>query len=306
MPIHTRCLIVIATSKVRGEQLKIRKHTTGKAKKNAVAPTGKCNLPFLKKGKFPKGQKKYDIRDLLEGFETISQVKEEREHRIDILQGGEEEHWYLAEILDACQIGLHCGSGACPVCRRLLRRWLFSEMMRIFEEGSNAMWVHIVPMGWAMTTTEMKSFSPKTMGDRLRQQLRREGFGGVIVGGIENDYHAELDLWLPHFHLVVSGSSREQMLKVRERFYRGYKEYRDGRRHIAIKIYDNISDPVEQFSYIYKGFWKRKDRRVRGRGFELKRDELLAALLTQGYWNVTQWLFMMGVRRRGGWLRVSA
>ncbi len=121
-------------------------------------------------------------------FETASKAKRERKVRIaDLRKADYEAALILADVLADCAPLEPCGSAACPVCFRGYRIAMIQKTLRMIAAYDDVQWcvVTLIFYGDALTDEELKEWHPKAFMRRLREQLRRLGIQGPIVGSVE-------------------------------------------------------------------------------------------------------------------------
>lgn len=213
-------------------------------------------FPF-EPNKQSKGHVFYDIRMELPGFETVSDATKESQIRQNILTKGG--HSDLAEKLFECGWNCDCTSPACPQCSRTHRRGFYHAARTLSNQydEANQQAVTLAYYSEAITSEELEDFDPKQIKDRLRQQLVRCDFQNPVIGGLELDYHDDIDLWIPHFHLLVLDDARalETLRKQRAR-----KEKRPTRTTSSPTsrpmLVQSLKNPSKQLSYLCKQRWQ--------------------------------------------------
>jgi hypothetical protein len=247
----------------------------------------------------------HDIRKLLPEFETVKRARREQRRRYRRLQRGNSEEQQLASKLKGCCKKQRCQSAACSICMRRFRLWLSGEMLRLFGNTTGLLFVTLVPPTTVCPADELDTLSPRRMGDMLRQQLIRAGLGHVTaIGGIEVDLNDATQMWEPHFHIIVAGSTPAQFEALREH---GYTSDTTIQRPMRT---DKVRNPARQFSYCLKSYCTRKvsyqDPRgkQRTRKLRLRNPHHNAALLWLDQQQPTDLVMMRGMRRYGSELRL--
>lgn len=145
------------------------------------------------------------------GFETYKQCLNEQKVRIrDLENFGKFGSPELAEWLRSCEKNRPCGSAACRFCASRLRQTLFRSISTDSElQSVPACMVTIIYYQDAFTTKDLKLWTPNTVHTRLRQQLHRIGLKCPVIGTIELDFQSDIQLWMPHYHLLVFATSEE-------------------------------------------------------------------------------------------------
>ena len=145
------------------------------------------------------------------GFETYKQRLNEQKVRIrDLDNFGKFGSPELAERLRSCEKNWPCGSAACRYCASRLRQALFRSISTDSElQSVPACMVTIVYYQDAFATKDLKLWTPNTLHTRLRQQLHRIGLKCPVIGAIELDFQSDIELWMPHYHLLVFATKKE-------------------------------------------------------------------------------------------------
>lgn len=134
-----------------------------------------------------------------------------------------------------------------------------------------------------MTSKELKDFDPNRLTERLRKQLTRCGFLNPVIGGLELDYHEDIGLWIPHFHLLVVDDT-EPLITLRKKHFKKEKRPASKGTHTTptsrAMMIQGLKHPPEQLSYLCKQRWqlirpyedpetdKRKTRKLRLKGYK--------------------------------------
>ncbi len=113
----------------------------------------------------------HDVRERLEGFETIAEVEERSASLCRILEKGDQEHKQLAERLRRCGKGRRCCAVVCPRCRRRYRLWLVGEMLRLWEGRRDLSFVTVLPPDCRLRAGELEGFRPRRLSERVKRQL---------------------------------------------------------------------------------------------------------------------------------------
>jgi len=145
----------------------------------------------------------YDIKTDLPNFETEEDAAHESQIRQKaLIKGGYHD---LAEKLADCAEDYRCASPACPQCVRIHRRGFYHAATELSKQYDlvNQRIVTLIYYSEAMTNEGLMNFDPKQLTGRTYKQLVRCGFKNPVIGGLELDYHEDIGLWIPHFHLLV-------------------------------------------------------------------------------------------------------
>jgi len=257
----------------------------------------------------------YDIRDDLPNFETIAAVIKESQTREAslIIEGN---HTLAAKLAD-CIKNYRCMSPACPKCVRINRRGFYHAATRLSKRHKtvNKRIVTLIYFSAAMTSEELEEFNPSTLKDRLRQQLVRCGFQNPVIGGLELDYHEDIGLWIPHFHLLVVDDI-PALKTLRKRYLAKEKHPTsdstpEGYTSRPMLVQD-LNDPPEQLSYLCKQRWhlirpyedpetgKRRTRKLR-----LKKNEFIQSLTVLDSYTFSDLMFAFKVRVNCNEFRVT-
>jgi hypothetical protein len=147
----------------------------------------------------------FDIRGLIEAFESERDAEAERDARLRSLSAvGTARARRLAGALAACAPDERCLLGVCPLCTRQLRIWATAQALELFDGEPDLIAPTLVPAGAAFPPGELGAFDPRRFNDMLRQRMRRVGLGGEpVYGGLHGDYDARHGLLQPHHHLIA-------------------------------------------------------------------------------------------------------
>jgi hypothetical protein len=257
----------------------------------------------------------YDIRADLPGFETAKDAKNESQIRQDTLK--KEEYRILAWELAHCVTRRPCMSPACPKCVRHNRRGFYHAATRLSKrhKTANQRTVTLIYYSAAMTSEQLEDFDPNRLKERMRKQLIRCGFRNPVIGGLELDYHEDIGLWIPHFHLLVVDDITA-LEKLRNRYLA--KEKRpasdstpEGYTSRPMLVQD-LKHPPEQLSYLCKQRWqlirpyedpetgKRRTRKLR-----LKKNEFIQSLTVLNDYTFSDLMFLFGVRVKDNEFKVN-
>lgn len=248
----------------------------------------------------------YDIETDLPGFESEEDAANESQIRQNTLisEGYRSLAWDLAH----CVKKRPCMSPACPQCVRHNRRGFYHAATALSKQHdmANQRTVTLIYYSEAMTDEELDSFDPTKLKERLRKQLTRCDFENPVIGGLELDYHEDICLWIPHFHLLVTNDI-EALAELRKKYFR--KEKRPPSKGIHTTptsrptLVQELKHPPEQLSYLCKQRWqlirpykdpetdKRKTRKLRLKGYKF----ILSLIVLDGY-TFSDLMFLYGVR----------
>ena len=241
-------------------------------------------FPFTP-NKQSKSRRFYDIRTDLPNFETLEDANKESQIRQKaLIKGGYRD---LAVKLADCAQDYRCESSACPQCVRHNRRGFYPAATVLSKQYNmdNQRTVTLIYYSEAMTSKELKYFTPNRLTERVRKQLTRCGFQNPVIGGLELDYHEDIDLWIPHFHLLVTNDI-DPLETLREKYLIKEKRTPSKGTHTTPTsrpmMVQRLKRPPKQLSYLCKQRWqsisayigtvkgkrKRKTRKLRLKGYK--------------------------------------
>ncbi len=246
---------------------------------------------------------------LPKGFESLETSQNESQIRQKCLAKRRSKRCRsLAASLAACGgDGGPCGSGACPVCFRANRRKIIPETIKLHGQYPALKAVTLIFYEEAMTSKEFMAWDVRPLIVKLRKKFGRCGVRGPVIGSFDIDYHADTELWLPHFHLLIS--SDEAGLKALRRYMKRPKNMvRDGVKNRPMLV-QGINDPAKQAGYLYKSYWSQiacysKNGKRRTAKRRLKKNQHALSLLKLDQLGLQGGLFLYGLRYSGGKLRV--
>jgi hypothetical protein len=248
----------------------------------------------------PLPQPQYDLRQLNGKFESYAQATAECHLRIDQLKqvGSDEEAEQLALDLAACATGGgRCLSPACSICCGRMRLWLTEQMLKLWLPYRQLQFWTLIPVKFAVSAGQLRTFSPIRLGDALRQQLARLEIEGPIVGGIDGEFDQARGVWQPHPHLIAPSDLRGDMAELRKRFYpQAPNVYRPV---TSVKVRNR----PKLFSYVHKSYWPERARwqtredAKRSQDHRLQEARHVEWLLWRDQFELTDFLFLRGVRR---------
>ena len=257
--------------------------------------------------------KRNDIVEMLPDFETKKKAKKESLLRQKVLSGSKNtEEQQLGTKLSECG-KTPCLSPACFVCARQHRRWFFGEANHLSEQYPNVKMMTVINYDSMIPDKKLEQFNPLVHMDRLRKQLERCGITCPIVGSVEIDYHTESKMWLPHFHLMMTGNESNALKKLKKMFKRKTVKVK-GRSLKSIRPIrvDKLKDRPKQISYLYKSIWWRVEAYIsldgKRRTYKCRLDnkKLRRSLCIQDKFKFSDFLFLYKVRRYGSKLRVTS
>ena len=154
-----------------------------------------------------------DIRKLSNKFWKKSKAEEERARRVEILAGGGKTDRKLARALRDAKPGDPAAVYCCPLLARKFQIFFVSRALGIGEQARDA--------GIPITLFDPKSAVPfnqlddidwRKLNGQLRRRLERTLGKKIVVAGmgeVEADY--ERKVWQPHHHLVIYGTTRDEL-----------------------------------------------------------------------------------------------
>jgi len=213
----------------------------------------------------------------------------------------------LGKKLASCGKTL-CGSAACPRCCHLFRKWSFAEFIHLCRQYQHVKMMTLLMYSEMMPDKKLFTFDFKKLFQRLWKQLQRSGFTCPVLGYIEFDYHADCNLWFPHFHLMILGNDPEAIKKFR---IQCNKHKRQGSTKISRPLHvSNLKDEAEQISYLCKSYSSRietyinEDGKTRTRKYRLNPSQLKLSLRVWDRLDFTGRLFLYRARRVGSEIKV--
>lgn len=191
------------------------------------------------------------------GFETPEQARKERAFRIASLSTYTGARYKaLCAKLTECHPKYPCNSSACPECRREYRLQMTREILSLCSKTHKWRNVTLIFYQDAFTDAEAPTWSPDALIARLRRWLKECGFRYMVIGGFEMDYHSDIGLWLPHFHLITF-NEEEALNNLRSRMKN--KRNMSIRKNVISRPMFNtgINEPEKQITYLFKAIWWR-------------------------------------------------
>jgi hypothetical protein len=247
------------------------------------------DLALLRPGSLPKTARFETVADAVSNSERL---ETSLLHNVPV-RGGRR-HNQFAEVLKDCRKGYYtCGKPFCPLCARLFRRWLFSEIAPIADaSGSTGEVVNV--FFEARDAGDLASAKPHVFKDRLRQQMHRSGFSDAIaIGGLEAGFKKHR--WILHGHVAVFGAAPSAMAEFR----RFHEDVHD----VSVPLVTQpLVDPIEQQSYLLKFHTY---TRIGRKPVPLKPAAVEELVSWQDAYDFEDFLFLRGLRRRGAELRAD-
>ncbi|WP_130537867.1 hypothetical protein [Thiomicrorhabdus indica] len=112
----------------------------------------------------------------------------------------------LADTLERCFLeALPCGSLACPICNRNRRLQEVEYLVDLIGCSQKEFrFVTLIYYKFAMTSKAFYKWKISSFKRAVIRNLEDSGFTGIAIGNIEFDFHEQLQLWLPHIHLIMT------------------------------------------------------------------------------------------------------
>jgi hypothetical protein len=243
----------------------------------------------------------HDVRRLAPKFETPTHAQAEKKRRQHQLRKtGRQAELALAWRLRACRSGKRCLLPICPRCMRRFRIWFSSEVLQLFANEPELIFVTIIPPRANPPNGKLAEFEAKRSGDWLRQSLHRLRCKAPVIGGLDGTFEQSLGEWQLHYHLIVPCSARPMIDALR----RYCRETSTGSAPVVIHDVPP-EDRARMVSYCCKGFWQERihytgrDGKRRSSKRRLNGRQHLAWLKWRGSHDLAELLFLYGARRYG-------
>ena len=224
-----------------------------------------------------------------ERFETRLDTKERAKRlRERLASVASPEIRNFIDEMQLCSKRAACERPNCPACGRLFRRWITARLLEL-QEGWKKKCIVTIALG-VVKGGKLDEVDLHLIAQRLRKKLSRAGLNGCIAaGGIEVAFKSKNGVWRLHAHLLVLGSTREALDNLRGE---------EG----GLQI-DGFTDPPKQLSYLLKfstghrpgARTGQKQRRM----YPLPLPALIELVSWSNQYNVSDFMFVFGVRRRG-------
>lgn len=247
--------------------------------------TRKFNIARLRPGDLPQGQR----------FETVQDASKRRDQiigRCSTIAG----LGFLSEHLGTCTSETPCMSVCCPKCGRRFRKWIIAQALPLATQ-LNLQWatvaLHLVP------ADELFELDLLKLKRRTSQRIRRAAPSvSFVLGGIEAEYLADEDAFLVHGHFLISRLERDEEIAFRSAF-------RNIDRSHPVRI-DPLNDLEKQISYTFKFTTYHRPGKQTGpwrpKSVELPDGPLMDVSIWRAQYTFLDFVFMLGVRRRGSQL----
>ena len=225
-----------------------------------------------------------NFHKLLPNFETEAQAKRESRKRRIVLENSHRlKDRKLAAKHARCWSKDRCGSAACSVCFREHRKRMILLLVALSNRPRKAYILTLI-IYEGLTNNQLFKVDVAKYKRRLWRQLNRAGFTEPVLGSLEFDYHTEIKMWLPHFHLLVLGS-KKPIKELKKRFYSNIKPIPGRSTGIYRPVHtEKLKDKGPQLSYLVKSYWGRVEAytppngKRRTRKYRLKPNELRLSL----------------------------
>jgi hypothetical protein len=248
--------------------------------------------------------------DRRHGFETPDAADRERLGRIASLrQSPDPRALLVARRLASCERGARCLSPACPYCGGRTRIWFYAEIARLFDlrgsaAAANLQLITLVHEDWIHSKSELHSFDPQVLIDRVRHQFLRAGIPDVsMFGAVHGEFDEQRTYWQPHLHLVAADMRRVHLDLIRNRYYR------PSPRVDRPMVVQPVINPARQISYLYKSYWPMKIRYVTASGEKRSTFRRIPEpyhtqyLIKLDQFDLLGFILLIGFRRYGNTLR---
>ncbi len=201
----------------------------------------------------------------------------------------------FAEYLQECRAGDYvCDKPYCPVCARLFRRWLISELLRLTDKSRVP--VHILTI--LLEEADRKKIDDlalDTWRHLLRIRLKRAGLANApAIGGFEL-VQTRSRTWMLHINLMIIDGDKAALAKFEQSFSESDIKQAVGKAFLI--------DRPKQLSYLLKfTTYHRPHKRRSGRKTEarpLNPPEHFALVNWMSQNEFNDFLFLFNARREG-------
>jgi hypothetical protein len=163
-----------------------------------------------------------DIRKLSKKFWKKSKAEEERAKRGELLAGGGKTDRKLARALRDATPGEPASVYCCPLVARKFQIFFVSSALRVDRPSRDtAIPITLLDPKTAVPFSKLNDIDWRKLHGQLRRRLERTLSKEVMIvgmGEVEADYAREM--WQPHHHLVIYGTTRHDLRKLRKAHYR--------------------------------------------------------------------------------------
>jgi hypothetical protein len=248
----------------------------------AMKPEAPHDIARLRPSSLPRGQR----------FETDADVRAESiRSESELRYGGGR---FKAEYLKDCRDGYFiCKKTYCPICARKYRRWLCSQLLRLYaEHGEQA--VFAVVLLKSARQSKISRLDPRDHAQWIRKRVARAGFNDdPIVCAFEMVYKARTKRWILHANLVLFGVDDTSRVET-------------ALRNSTTKGVDcqPVNDSTKQLSYLSKFATYHRPYRRKGqkpsRALPLNTLQHCELVRWMDRWRFTDLLLLINCRRSGG------
>jgi hypothetical protein len=235
-------------------------------------------------------------------FETYSQAKDRRDHRVRILRFGDADSKCLAANMAVCDNEFSCDSDACPICDGLFRRQLCRRGVPILEARQTWTRASVVTAGLLVPYDQLAAINLDQLMKRIHKRLDRSTLRyRMIIGGIDislNLEDNEIIGWQLHLYLLIEGENDQAL---REAIKAAFPPEPTAPEPYQFKT---VGDFAKAVTYAYKStFYRRSRYRKNGkpqtRSQSLKPPDLRILLPFLHRFSIGTRLILRGVRRDG-------
>jgi hypothetical protein len=202
------------------------------------------------------------------------------------------------KITDCVEGDNHCLLPICPACARRYRRFITSELLRIYELKPNeaqtaTIYLDTYPAG------KLQDASIPTAHGSFQKRLQRCGFNkAVLVGGTEVTYRQETDDWLLHLHLLALNVPEEAQTKLDNVMRKKKKS------HDPLRFEPVTEDYIDQLSYLQKFHTYHRPGVTHGKSrakpYPLGKKQMRELASWTCSYSFSDFTFCFGVRRHHG------
>ena len=242
----------------------------------------------------------------MDGFESEhGAIDESRLRYKKLYEDGSDESKYLADKLwDCCERNIRCNSAACKICSRILRLYLVETLVQ--NVGIKADEYSLVTViFYDSVVGDCRDINLVSLKERLRKMITRSGIKNAVIGAFEMDYEPKEKQWYPHFHLLMPKSNDLKLFKERFKKNQRSAPSRNGKRKIPLKE-DNLNNPVEQISYIFKYMWQQLPWSNQGGKRRLSNEQFCSYLVFVNEQGHRRLMFLYKARLEGGLLKLKS
>ena len=240
-----------------------------------------------------------------EDFETPSQAKKRRAHKIRLSRRGNQPELRLAVAakLEGCRKGNRCGSGACDVCLRLYRLRLFRQSSPVLASRPHWTRASVIPAGFLVPLGELANVDLTALGKMIDKRLERSSLRRrMVIAGIDISLNLQDNSivgWQLHLYLLIEG---ENALRLQEAIKAAFPPEPTAP---APYDFDEVNNPSNRVTYLFKAIFQRRSRytdansRARIRDQPLKGSELREIVTFLDQHPIAARLILRGIRRNG-------